>query len=51
MNSTVEGRRMAMAKRHPAWIETTLDAYFDLAVRDFADAPLVLTDTETGVNP
>ena len=47
MNSTVEGRRMAMAKRHPAWIETTLDAYFDLAVRDFADAPLVLTDTET----
>lgn len=44
MTSAVESRRAAIAERHPSWQEVTLDTYFDRAMRDFADRPLVLTD-------
>ena len=44
MSPAVENRRAAMARRHPIWVEMTLDAYFDRAAADFAARPLVLTD-------
>lgn len=44
MQSAVQDRRDAMARRHPRWDEMTLDAYFDRATIDFADRPLLLTD-------
>jgi fatty-acyl-CoA synthase len=47
MSSAVESRRAAIARRHPAWVEMTLDAYLDRAVGDFAAQPLVLTDAES----
>jgi fatty-acyl-CoA synthase len=36
-----------MADRHPVWQEMTLDAYLARIQPDFADRPLVITDTVT----
>ena len=47
MDQETSIRRDAMARRHPVWIETTLDAYLDRAAEDFADSPLVITDAVT----
>jgi fatty-acyl-CoA synthase len=47
MDSAVQDRRAAIARRHPRWEEMTLDAYLDRAAIDFARHPLVLTDDVT----
>ncbi|MDB5738734.1 MAG: long-chain-fatty-acid--CoA ligase [Sphingomonas bacterium] len=47
MDSAVQDRRAAIARRHPRWDEMTLDAYLDRAAIDFARHPLVLTDDVT----
>jgi fatty-acyl-CoA synthase len=41
---SVDERRAAMERRHPAWVPMTLDRYLETAVADFADRPLVITD-------
>ena len=43
----IAARRRAMADRHPVWQEMTLDAYLVRIQPDFADRPLVITDTVT----
>jgi fatty-acyl-CoA synthase len=43
----IAARRQAMAERHPIWQEMTLDAYLARIQPDFADRPLVITDTLT----
>lgn len=40
-------RRAAIAERHGAWRELSLDAYLDRTAEQFANEPLVLTDEET----
>lgn len=40
-------RRAAIARRHPDWPDTSLDAYLDRAAGAFGDRPLVLSDAET----
>lgn len=47
MNESVAARRQAMADRHPAWEEMTLDAYLRCSQGNFATRPLIITDTET----
>src|ERR1700756_650711 len=47
MDSAVEHRRAAIARRHPTWEEMTLDAYLDRAANDFGAQPLVLTEDIT----
>lgn len=47
MQSAIQDRREAMARRHPRWDEMTLDAYLDRATTDFGDRPLLLTDDVT----
>lgn len=44
---SVDDRRAAMERRHPAWVPMTLDRYLETAVADFADRPLVITDDVT----
>lgn len=41
---SVEQRRAAIEKRHPAWVETTLDAYFARAAAEFGACDLIVTD-------
>lgn len=52
--ATVEARRAAMERRHPTWIPMTLDRYLALALSEFAQRPLVITDdasmTYTGID-
>jgi len=43
----IAARRRAMADRHPVWQEMTLDAYLVRIQPDFAERPLVITDTVT----
>lgn len=47
MNDSIAVRRQAMADRHPAWTEMTLDAYLTRIQADFAARPLVITDAQT----
>ena len=47
MQSAVQERRDAIARRHPRWDEMTLEAYLDRAAMDFGDRPLLLTDAVT----
>lgn len=47
MEEMIAARRRAMADRHPVWQEMTLDAYLTRIQPDFADRPLVITDTVT----
>lgn len=47
MEEMIAARRRAMADRHPVWQEMTLDAYLARIQPDFADRPLVITDTVT----
>lgn len=47
MNQTIAARRSAIAARHPAWNEMTLDAYLEQIEPHYADRPLVITDGET----
>jgi len=47
MQSAVQERRDAIARRHPRWNEMTLEAYLDRAAMDFGDRPLLLTDEVT----
>jgi len=47
VSESVAARRQAMADRHPAWQEMTLDAYLTRSLDHFADRPLVITDAET----
>ena len=47
MQSAVQERRDAIARRHPRWDEMTLEAYLDRAAMDFGDRPLLLTDEVT----
>lgn len=42
--NAVARRREAIARRHPAWIETSLDRYLATAAGAFADRLLVVTD-------
>jgi fatty-acyl-CoA synthase len=42
--ASVEERRAAMQRRHPIWVPMTLDHYLTVAVKDFADRPLIITD-------
>jgi fatty-acyl-CoA synthase len=42
--ASVEHRRAAMERRHPAWVPMPLDRYLAFAARDFADRPLIITD-------
>lgn len=42
--ATVDERRAAMERRHPAWVPITLDRYLAKAVSDFGGRPLVITD-------
>jgi len=42
--ATVDERRAAMERRHPAWVPMTLDRYLAKAVSDFGERPLVITD-------
>ena len=47
MRPGTEAKRQAIAQRHPSWVEQTLDAYLDRAAREFAAAPMVMTDAVT----
>ncbi len=40
-------RRAELEARFPAWVPRTLSDVFDAAVEEFADRPLVITDTAT----
>jgi fatty-acyl-CoA synthase len=47
MRPGTEEKRDAIARRHPSWEEQTLDSYLDRAAAEFANAPLILTDSVT----
>ena len=42
--ASVDERRAEMERRHPAWVQTTLDRYLTTAVSAFGERPLVITD-------
>ena len=47
MDNSIAARRQAMADRHPAWTEMTLDAYLTRIQGNYAPRPLIITDAQT----